>query len=54
MRTVGYIPEENAEQEVTEQTGSTTPLEPKDGGTETPPEQPPDTGEKEWPIYDTF
>jgi len=49
MRTVGYIPEEDAKEETEPVTvpGSTTPLEPKDGGTETPPEQPPDTGEKE-------
>ena len=34
MRTVGYIPEEGAEQEkepVTEQAGTPTPQEPKDG-----------------------
>lgn len=30
MRTVGYIPEEGAEQEVTEQVGIPTPPEPKD------------------------
>lgn len=30
MRTVGYIPEEGAEQEVTEQVGTPTPPEPKD------------------------
>ena len=29
MRTVGYIPEEGAEQKVTEQTGTPTPPEPK-------------------------
>ena len=33
MRTVGYIPEEGAEQEVTEQVGTPTPPEPKDDGT---------------------
>lgn len=30
MRTVGYIPEEGAEQEATEQAGTPTPPEPKD------------------------
>lgn len=45
MRTVGYIPEEGAEQEVTEQTGTPTPPEPKADGTETPatPESSADT-----------
>lgn len=48
MRTVGYIPDEDAEQKkepVTEQTGTPTPLEPKDDGTGTPatPEPPADT-----------
>ena len=51
MRTVGYIPEEGAEQEVTEQVGTPTPPEPKDDGTGTPvppePSEPKaDTGKK--------
>ena len=48
MRTVGYIPDENAEQKkepVTEQTGTPTPPEPKADETGTPatPEPPADT-----------
>ena len=36
MRTVGYIPEEGAEQKVTKRGGTPTPPEPKDDGTGTP------------------
>lgn len=43
MRTVGYIPDEDAEQKkepVTEQGGTPTPPEPKADETGTPPEPP--------------
>ena len=48
MRTVGYIPEEGAEQKVTKRGGTPTPPEPKDDGTGTPvpPEPPADIGKK--------
>ena len=53
MRTVGYIPEETAEQKkepVTEQTGTPAtpepPEPPADTGSTTPPEPKADTGKK--------
>lgn len=47
MRTVGYIPEEGAEQEVTEQVGTPTPPEPPaDTSSTTPPDPKDDTVKK--------